>query len=139
MTSPANHSWLAFDFAVLAFLLNFWSQLWLLEHHLFILFLVGAIKCFSCVRTQGWVMDHSNWGVDRCDFQVAEAEDCSQGPNVEDAPTYCYTDVESFDQEDFSGFRETRGCDDSNNINGGGIQYTFFVFHHIYEQKNFAM
>ena len=70
-------------------------------------------------------MDHSEWGVDSCDFQIAE--DCGRGLDVEDAPTYCYTNVESYDQEDFSGFRETRECDDSN-FSGGGINIHFGFF-----------
>ena len=94
--------------------------------------LVGAIKCFSCELTKGYVMDSGNWGMDKCNnFETSSAEDCSQGLVGDEAPpTFCHTHVESYDQEDFSGFRETRACG-SKQITGRGIQYPCFVNHQI--------
>merc|ERR1712110_580964 len=45
------------------------------------------------------------------------AKDCSKDFVGDEAPTFCLTTVESYvigyDQEDFSGFRETRACGSS--------------------------
>merc|ERR1712223_1084676 len=64
-------------------------------------------------------MDDNGWGEDGCnDFsrnmtvQGSSAKNCTT--TQENYPTFCYTSFESFDQEDFYGVRETRGCDSGN-------------------------
>ena len=64
----------------------------------------------------------ANWGVNDCNnFETSSAKDCSQDVVGDEAPpTFCHTTVESYDQEDFSGFRETRECG-STKTSGRGI------------------
>ena len=73
--------------------------------------LVGAINCFSCFKTRGWIMERNSrgWGLDLCnnfstDTTVHDsAKKCST--------SYCITYFSSYDQEDFHGVREERDCD----------------------------
>ena len=67
------------------------------------------------------------------DFETSSAKDCSKDFVGDEAPTFCLTTVESYvigyDQEDFSGFRETRACG-SSKFTGRGIQYILVLFLH---------
>ena len=97
--------------------------------------LVGAIKCFSCELTKGYVINSGHWGVNNCnDFENSSAKDCSPRFVGDEAPTFCRTSVESYDQEDFSGFRETRACG-SKQISGRGIQHIQVLFFIISESR----
>ena len=89
---------------------------------------VEAINCYSCEMTTGWMMmDGGDWGENGCnDFSQnmtaypSSAQNCSSGV-PENNPGFCFTKFESFDQEDFSGVRENRGCD--SDISRGNIDH----------------
>ena len=80
---------------------------------------VEAINCYSCEMTTGWFMAGDDWGENGCnDFSqnmttYTSAKNCSSGTSEND-PSFCFTQFESFDKEDFSGVRENRGCDSGN-------------------------
>ena len=81
---------------------------------------VEAINCYSCEMTTGWMMmDGGDWGENGCNAfsqnmtEYTSAKNCSSGTSEND-PSFCFTQFESFDKEDFSGVRENRGCDSGN-------------------------
>ena len=77
------------------------------------------------------MIDH-NWGMNECnDFETSSAKDCSKDFVGDEAPTFCHAPVESYDQEDFSGFRETRECGSKFTERGRYSVYFNFVFHQI--------
>ena len=79
--------------------------------------IVGAINCFSCFKTRGWLMDHRHWGVDGCNNFSTDitahdsAQTCSTSIGPKDKPSSCFTQFASYDQEDLHGVREKRGCE----------------------------
>ena len=65
--------------------------------------------------TRGWVINGDEWGVNKCnnfstDIGYNSHRDCGSGIPEND-PTHCFTHFESFEQADFSGVKEFRGCD----------------------------
>ena len=76
--------------------------------------------------------DHGDdWGENGCnDFSqnmtaYTSAKNCSTSGASENDPSFCFTQFESFDQEDFYGVRENRGCD-SGSGNSQGISSSDF-------------
>ena len=71
------------------------------------------------------------------DFETSSAKDCSKDFVGDEAPTFCLTTLKSYamhDQEDFSGFRETRACG-SSKFTGRGIQYILVLFFIRFESR----
>ena len=91
---------------------------------------VEAINCYSCEMTTGWFMD-GDWGENGCnDFSqnmtaYASAKNCSSITSEND-PSFCFTQFESFDQEDFYGVRENRGCDSGSGNSQGMSSSDFY-------------
>ena len=98
------------------------------------IFIVGAINCYSCDLTKGWLMNSDGtsdgtWGVDECNnfsqnmTAYYSARNCSSGISTNDPePTHCYTTFEStWGQADFSGVKEARGCDSAESVSRGNF------------------
>ena len=79
------------------------------------------------------MIDHDDWGKNNCNFETSSAKDCSKDLVGNEASTFCLTTVQSYDQEDFSGFRETREC--GSKFTERGIQHILILFFITFESR----